>query len=187
MNGADPKAIGGIQIAFDIKAPKIPQTTRYPTTGGLLLSGAYMREGAMLLSEKDYPLFVGDMKPGFTAGFWGNVKLSSLLDLKLAPVFVYQSGTAEAITAVQLPVSTVVGIGSLVKLSLDLAMYTGDDFSFRPSNGGRLGTGAALDVKLGPIVAHAGAGFASLLTGESSAYPTIRDSLFLDLNVKYAK
>jgi hypothetical protein len=38
---------------------------------------------------------------------------------------------------------------------------------------------------LGPIITHAGAGVASLLTG--GAYPTIRDSVYIDLNVKYAK
>ena len=34
---------------------------------------------------------------------------------------------------------------------------------------------------------HAGAGVASLGTGESSAYPTVRDAIYIDLNAKYAK
>jgi hypothetical protein len=40
-------------------------------------------------------------------------------------------------------------------------------------------------VKIGPILAHAGAGVASLLTG--GMYPTISDSVYIDVNAKYVK
>lgn len=182
----DPKLIGGMTVSLEAKLPKMPfQSVTSGTEAGLVLSGAYMREGAMLLSEKDFPLYAGDFKPGFSTGLIAKVKLSSLIDFATVPVFVYQSGTAENLTAVQIPTSTILKIGSLVKLSADVGIFTGDDFSFRGSNGGRIAAGGALTVKLGPILAHAGAGLASLLTGP--LYPTVGDSLYIDLNVKYAK
>ncbi len=99
----------------------------------------------------------------------------------------FQTGETENLTAIQVPMSLILKLGSLVKLSTDVGVFTGDDISLRAKNGGRIYLGAALDVKLGPIVAHAGAGFASLLTDEMGAYPTIKDSVYVDLNVKYAK
>lgn len=116
-----------------------------------------------------------------------NVKLSSLVDLKLNPAFVFQTGEAENITAVQVPMALVLKLGEVIKLSADLGVFTGDDISLRAKNGGRVYLGAALDVKIGRIITHLGAGFASLLTDEMGAYPTIKDSVYLDLNVKFAK
>jgi hypothetical protein len=81
--------------------------------------------------------------------------------------------------------STIIKLGSLLKLSADLGVYTGDDYALGANDGGRISAGAAVDVKIGPIIAHAGTGFASLFTG--GAYPTRGDSLYVDLNVKYAK
>ncbi|HVK77378.1 MAG TPA: hypothetical protein VM734_28925 [Kofleriaceae bacterium] len=187
MTGEDPSMIGGATVTLEARLPKPPFVPRKysDTEVALVVTGAYMREGAMLLSDKDYPRFVGDFQPGFTAGTVATIKLSSLLDFATAPVFVYQAGTTEAATAVQIPTSTIVKLGSLLKVSADLGVFTGDDFSFRGSNGGRIAAGGAIDIKLGPIVAHAGAGAASLLTG--GAYPTISDSFYVDLNVKYAK
>jgi hypothetical protein len=186
MGGLDPKLIGGMVVSLEAKLPRLPlQPEASETEVGLVLSGAIMREGAMLLSERDFPLFVGDFKPGFSTGVMAKVKLSSLIDFATVPVFVYQSGTEEALTAVQIPTSTILSVGSLVKVSADLGIYTGDDFSFRGSNGGRIAAGGSLTVKLGPILAHAGAGVASLLTG--GMYPTVSDSLYVDLNVKYAR
>jgi hypothetical protein len=184
--GVEPSMIGGMSVTLEAKLPRPPfNPTSYETDLTLILSGAYMREGAMLLSAKDFPLFVGDFQPGFTAGSHVRIKLSSLVDFTTAPVFVYQSGSADALTAVQLPTSTVVALGSLVRVSADLGIFTGDDYSFSGDDGGRIAAGGSLTVKLGPILAHAGAGFASLLTG--GMYPTVRDSLYIDLNVKYAK
>jgi hypothetical protein len=189
MTGSEPSFIGGISVTLDARLPKLPRMPFQPkgqdTEAGLVLTGGYMREGAMLLSEKDYPLFVGDFKAGFAAGIIAKVKLSSVIDFSTTPVFVYQSGTAEAATAVQIPTALIVKLGSLLKISADLGIFTGDDFSFRGSNGGRIAAGGSITVKIGPIIAHAGAGVASLLTG--GMYPTIGDSLYIDLDVKYAK
>jgi hypothetical protein len=186
----DPRMIGGIKVTLDAKLPKmnVPFAPEGKDTElGLLLSGAYMREGAMLLSEKDFPLFIGDFKPGMAGGLTIKTSLSTLVDFSLVPVFVYQTGTVESINAVQIPMSTALKVGSLLKLSVDLGVYTGDDFKFGGSSGGRIALGAALDVKVGPIVAHAGTGFASLLVGDETAYPTVGDSLYIDLNAKYVK
>lgn len=97
----------------------------------------------MLLSDKDFPLFVGGFKLGFASGLAMKVQLSSVVDFSLRAVYVQQAGSDGALRAVQVPTA------------------------------------------IGPILAHAGAGVASLLTG--GAYPTIRDSFYVDLNVKYAK
>jgi hypothetical protein len=184
MAGGDPRLVGGISAIFDARLPKMP-FQKEGTESGLILTGAYMREGAMLLSEKDFPLFIGDFKPGYTAGLFAKVKLGEVVDFVTTPVFVFQSGTVENLTAIQIPTSTILKLGSLIKLAADLGIFTGDDFSFRGSNGGRIAAGASLDVKMGPIITHAGIGFASLLTG--GLYPTIGDSVYVDLNVKFAK
>lgn len=188
MDGSDPRLIGGANLRLEGRwaVPRMP-LVKYDIDMGLELHAAYMREGAMLLSDKDYPLFVGDFQPGLSGGLIMKIKLSSLVDFSLLPKFVFQTGTAENLTAVQVPVSLILALGSLVKLSADAGVFTGDDISLRARNGGRIYLGAALDVKLGPIVAHAGAGFASLLVDEMGAYPTIKDSVYVDLNVKYAK
>jgi hypothetical protein len=108
-------------------------------------------------------------------------KLSNAVDFSLVPTYVYQSGK----DGLQVPMATIVRLGKVVEASVELGVYSGDDFSFRGVNGGRLATGASLTVKLGPILAHAGAGVASLLTG--GAYPTLRDSAYLEVNAEYAK
>jgi hypothetical protein len=187
--GAEPEMFGGMSVKLDAKLPKMDKMPggKYMKDSevGVSLGLGYMREGAMLLSEKDFPLFLGGFQPGFEGGLITKVKLSTLVDFKLLPSWVYQSGDAESLTAVKIPVSLVLAVGSLAKVSAELGMYTGDDYSGKGKNGGRLQTGAALDLKIGPILTHLGAGAASLLTG--GAYPTIRDSVYIDLNVKYAK
>jgi hypothetical protein len=188
LNGAevDPRLIGGIQARLEAKLamPKMSMI-KYDTEIGLDLTLGYMREGAMLLSDKDFPLFTGDFKPGVAGGLLMKVKLSSLLDFNLVPSWVYQSGTMESLTAVQVPMSLRVALADVVKLSFDLGIYTGDDYSFSGDNGGRISTGAALDLKIGFIALHTGAGVASLLTG--GLYPSISDSVYVDVNVKYVK
>jgi hypothetical protein len=188
INGVetDPRLIGGIQARLEAKlaVPKMP-LLEYDTEIGLDLTLGYMREGAMLLSDKDFPLFAGDFKPGIGTGLLMKVKLSSLLDFSLVPAWVYQSGTMESLTAVQIPMALRVALADVVKLSFDLGIYTGDDYSFSGSNGGRISTGAALDLKLGFIGLHTGAGVASLLSG--GMYPSISESVYVDVNVKYVK
>jgi hypothetical protein len=186
MTGQEPSMFGGFSVTLDAKLPKGPfAPTTYETEARLLLGGSYMREGALLLGEKDFPLFTGDFQPGLTAGLGARVTLSSLVDFSLQPVWVYQSANEGSLTAVQIPTSLILRLGSVVQVSADLGIYTGDDYSFGAEDGGRIAAGGALTVKVGPLLLHAGAGAASLLTG--GMYPTISDSFYIDLDVKYAK
>ena len=189
MDGASPDLIGGISARIDATLPKLPSVPglKNDMQLGLTLTVAEMRQGAMLLSDKDFPLFTGSFEPGLDAGLLVKLKLSTLVDFSLQPVWVHQAGAGAmaSISGVQIPTSLILRLGSLVQLSADVGVYTGPDYSFSGSNDGRISTGGSLTVKLGPILAHAGAGVASLLTG--GAYPTIGDSLYIDLNVKYAK
>lgn len=188
--GPEPSIFGGIEIRLEGKwtVPKMP-IVKQETELGLMLGAAYMRDGAMLLSDKDFPLFTGDFNPGLKGGIITKVKLSSLLDFSLIPVFAFQKGDMENLTALQLPMSLIVKLGDVLKLSADAGVFTGDDISLSADNGGRIYLGAALDVKIWKLVFHAGAGFASLLTSSEpgALYPGIKDSLYVDLNVKYAK
>ena len=194
MDTVEPKMFGGMTVRLDaiFTAPQLPM---FPSKGenklGLSLTGGYMREGAMLLTEKDFPLFVGDMKPGFAGALVTRLALASVVDLSLTPAWIYQAGTTNSHKAIQVPLALIIKVGDLIKLSTDLNIATGDDYSMRGKNGGRLGAGVALDVKIGPILAHVGTGVASLLTGDpmttQAAYPSIKDSVYFDLNVKYAK
>ncbi|HET6611922.1 MAG TPA: hypothetical protein VFG83_08045 [Kofleriaceae bacterium] len=186
FGGAEPSVFGGMTLGLSANLPKMPfAPDAYKTDAGLILTGGYMREGAMLLSDKDFPVFIGDFKPGFEAGVTAKVQLSSLIDVATAPVFIYQTGTDEAANAIQIPLSAIVKLGSVLKVSADAGFFSGDDFSFKGDGGGRIALGGALDVKIGPIVTHAGIGAASLLTG--GLYPSIGDSLYIDVNIKYAK
>jgi hypothetical protein len=189
MDGTSPDMIGGITARIDATLPKMPSMPgmKNDTQIGLTLTLAYMRQGAMLLSDKEFPLFTGSFEPGLNVGVISKIKLSSLLYFSLQPVWVHQAGSGmnPSESAVQIPTSLILGLGNLVKLSADLGVFTGNDYSFSGSKGGQIYAGGSLDVKIGPIIAHAGAGFASLLTGPD--YPTIGDSLYIDVNVKYAK
>jgi hypothetical protein len=100
---------------------------------------------------------------------------------------VFQKGNAENLTAIQIPMSLIIKLGSLLKVSADLGVFTGDDLSLRARNGGRIYGGGALDVKLGPIMAHVGAGVASLFTDAGGVYPSLGDSVYIDINAKYVK
>ncbi len=179
----DPRMIGGMMLRLDATLPR--------SSLGITFTTAYMREGAMLLSEKDYPLFAGDFQPGISGGILAKLRLGSLLDFALVPAFVFQKGEAENYTAIQIPTSLIVKLGSLLKVSADLGIFTGDDLSLRAKNGGRIYGGGALDVKLGPIALHLGAGVASLFTDDSmgtkSLYPSLGESVYVDVNVKYVK
>lgn len=42
-------------------------------------------------------------------------------------------------------------------------------------------------MKLGPIALHMRAGAASLFTDPGGVYPTLADSIYVDVNVKYVK
>lgn len=151
MSGQDPRLVGGVTARLEAMLPKLPKLPglKYDTEIGLLVTGAYLREGALLLSEKDYPLFTGDFQPGFVVGPIMKVKLSSVVDFSLTPVWMYQAGTEESLEAVQIPMSTIVKLGELVKASVELGIFTGDDYSLRGRNGGRIAAGGSLTLKLG--------------------------------------
>jgi hypothetical protein len=183
----DPRLIGGMHLKLDAVIPKMPKMPglKYDTALGLTLGVAYMREGAFLLSDKDFPLFVGDFQPGVSTGLIMKVKLSSVVDFNLNPVLLLQKGETQNHSAIQVPVSTVVKLGSAVKLGVEAAVNTGDDISIQGKNGGRIMVGGSLELKIGKIIIHTGAGLASLLTGP--AYPNVTDSVFVDVNARYAK
>ncbi len=187
MANESPDMIGGAHLRLDAVLPAAPTIPifNYEYTIGVSLDASYIREGALLLSDKDFPLFTGEFKPGFAGALITKIKLSSLLDFSLVPAWVYQSGTMSSHKAVQIPMALIIKLGDLVKLSGDLGVYTGDGYSFGGGSGGRIYAGGSLEVKISKIIVHAGAGVASLLTGPE--YPTISDSLYFDLNVKYAK
>jgi hypothetical protein len=189
MTGIDPRLIGGVQLRLDAMLPATPKLpfVKYETEIGLSVSLSYMREGALLLSEKDFPLFAGDLQPGISGALITKVKLSSLVDFSFVPSYVFQKGEAESLTALQIPMSLILKAGSLLKVSADVGIFTGDDISLRAKHGGRIYAGAALDLKLGPIITHLGAGVASLFTDPMGLYPAIGDSVYFDVNVKYAK
>jgi len=188
MDGESPKMFGGFRAYLEAKLPKLPSMPGVPkndTELGLGLTFGYMHDGAMLLSDKDYPLFVGNFHPGFKGELITRLKLSSLVDFSLVPAWVFQGGETESHAAVQVPMSLILKLGDLVQTAADLGVFTGDHYHFSGDAGGRIYAGGSLTVKIGPIQAHAGLGLASLLTG--GLYPTIGDSVYVDLNVKYVK
>nr|HEX4312834.1 hypothetical protein [Kofleriaceae bacterium] len=186
-DSVDPKMFGGLAVSLNANLPEMPKVPfmKYKTELGLVATVSYMHEGAPLLSDKDFPLFVGDFQPGFTGGLVMKVKLGDAVDFALTPSWVFQSGTVQNHDAVQIPMSLILSAGELVKLTADLGVYTGDQYSFSGDDGGRITAGGSLQLKIAKLVFHAGAGVASLLTG--GLYPTIADSIYFDLNVKYAK
>ncbi len=189
--GPEPKLLGGALFRLDASIPKMPKMPfiKQETSVGLQLGFAYMREGALLLSDKDFPLFVGDLQPGFLGGLLTRVKLSNVVDFNFNPVFLFQTGETENLTAVQIPLSLVLKAGDVLELGTEMGINTGDDFSFGPKKGGRISLGVSLDLKISKIAVHLGTGFASLLTSDegSALYPTIKDSVYFDFNVKYVK
>jgi hypothetical protein len=188
MDGSQPKMFGGFSARLEAKLPELPDLPLVPKTDteiGVVATVSYMHDGALLLSEKDYPRFTGNYHPGVSLGAMVKLKLSSLIDFSLVPVWVHQSAQMDALDAVQIPTSLNVRLGSLLQVSADAGVFTGPDYGFSASAGGRIYGGGSITVKIGPIVTHLGGGVASLLPG--GEYPTIRDSVYLDVNVKYAK
>lgn len=189
MSQREPKLFGGINARLELKTPKPPVIPlfNYEATLGLVVSAAYMHEKAMLLSDKDFPLFVGNYEPGLTAGLIMKLKLSSLLDFSFLPLWIHQANPGDAIDALQVPLALIIKLGSVVKLQAELGIYTGDGLSLRARDDGRVQAGGSLDVKVWKLLLHAGAGAASLVTGGTGMYPSVRDSVYVELNVKYEK
>ena len=179
----DAEVFGGFTVRPDV------------SLGGMLgvgLTLGMLRERAMLLSEKDAPIYLGDLKFGVGVGPYMKIKKFGL-DLNVAPSVVYQAGSDDgmggntAVTAIQVPAAAAVSVGKMLKASVEVGLYTGDDFKLGAADGGRIALGAAVDIKLGKIIAHLGAGVASLITDPAGAYPSISDSIYIDLNAKFAK
>ena len=110
MANESPDMIGGAHLRLDAVLPAAPTIPifNYEYTIGVSLDASYMREGALLLSDKDFPLFTGEFKPGFAGALITKIKLSSLLDFSLVPAWVYQSGTMSSHKAVQIPMSLII-------------------------------------------------------------------------------
>ncbi len=178
LAGVETSVLGGFLVRPELALGK---------TLGLGITVGMMKEGAFLLSEKDAPIYVGDLKFGTSIGPWIKIKKFGL-DLSATPSIVYQQG-AESLTAIQVPVAAAVSLGKALKVAVEAGVYTGDGFKLGATDGGRISLGAAIDVKIGKVIAHVGAGVASLLTSEEmgSAYPTISDSVYVDINAKFAK
>lgn len=189
--GPEPALFGGGLLRLDASIPKLPKLPflAQETSIGLQLGFAYMREGALLLSAKDFPLFVGDLQPGVLGGILTRVKLSNVVDFNLNPVFLFQRGEVENLTAVQIPMSLVLQVGNVLVLGAEAGINTGDDFSFGAKSGGRISLGVSLDVKIRKLAVHLGTGFASLLTSDEgqALYPSIGDSVYFDVNLRYVK
>jgi hypothetical protein len=178
-----PKLFGGFTVRPELALGKL-------IGAGLTLG--FLRERAVLLSEKDYPAYFGDLTFAAAIGPW--VKLKGFgLDFALQPSLVYQAAgdTGEAVTGLQLPVAASLSLSTLLKVAVEAGVYTGDDFALGAADGGRISLGAAVDVRLGKLIVHVGAGVASLLTSDEpmslALYQSIGDSVYLDLNVKFAK
>lgn len=187
-----PGRVGGLEVRLDLMVPKavmnmLPGAQTKKSEIGLTVTGAYAHDGALLLSERDFPLYTGGFHPGLVLGLVTKVKLGSVVDFNFLPVWTSQYGDDDTKQGVQVPLDLTISLGSLVKVALELGVFTGDDYSLRARNGGRLPLGASLDVKIGKIIAHVGAGWASLITDPAGFYPTVGDSVYFDLNVKFAK
>lgn len=188
MDGTEPKMFGGFRANLEATLPKLPAMPFLAPDSlqlGLGLTFGYMHDGAMLLSDKDYPLFVGNFHPGFKGDLIMKLKLSSLVDFALVPAWVYQGGEPQAHAAIQVPMSLIVKLADLVQVAADTGVFTGDQYHLSGDAGGRIYAGGSLTVKIWKLQAHAGLGVASLLTG--GLYPSIGDSVYVDLNVTYVR
>lgn len=171
------ETIGGGTVRGELK---LGSTFAVGATVGML------RDGAFLLSEKDFPAWVGDLKFGTALGPSLRLKAGAAY-LRIDPSFVYQTSDADANTGFQLPVTATLRVARMLRVSGDIGLYSGDDFKVSPSDGGRLGVGAAVDVQISSIALHLGAGFASLMTDDAGLYPSVGKSLFFDVALKYVK
>jgi len=154
-------------------------------TLGIGLTLGVMRQGAMLLSEKDYPYFHGDLAFGTAVGPYVRFKMLGL-NINTTPSYVYQDGTGSAL---QVPLSAMIKLGSLLEVATETGVFTGSNFNMSAADGGRIYLGASITAKIWHIVGHLGAGVASLLVSDAptAEYHSIGDSVYVDVNVKYAK
>lgn len=150
---------------------------------GVGLTLGAMRDRAFLLSEKDYPLYTGPLTAGAALGPYLRLNVFDAVLVSLIPQVVLQYGSG---VAVQIPVSAKVRIGDLLQVGADAGVFTGEKLKMSAEGGGRIYAGAAAQLKLGPILLLTGAGVASLITGPGGFYPSIKESIYFDFNVRYA-
>lgn len=167
---------------------------RLGQTIGAFVDVGFLKAGAVLLSDKDYPAYVedADYEAAARVGPWIKLK-ANVVYLSFQPQVVYQAKGGgemgdESILGAQVPINAMLRAGEALKVSADLGIYTGDDFKMGAKDGGRIAIGAAVDIKVGHIAIHLGTGLASLLTSdEGGLYPSIGKSLYFDVNAKYVK
>jgi hypothetical protein len=161
---------------------------------GLQLTAGYMKEQSFFYSEKMFPAFIGDYTSCLSAGAYINFKFIGLY-FATAPTLAYQGagqfkradGSDDGGTAIQLPVSAAIHLGSLLEVAADTGVYTGPGLSLHSSEGASIFAGGSVTVKIKPVQVHLGTGVASLLTDQMAAYHSIGESVYFDLNVKYVK
>ena len=183
-----------LNVPFAVTRPDLPDTNLlggftgrgelgFGKTLGVGLTLGAMRQGAFLLSEKDYPYYRGKLSLGTALGPYLRLDLYGVY-LSVVPQVVLQYGSG---VAAQIPISARVKLLDLLAVSADAGVFTGEKMRFGAAGGGRIYAGASVDLKLSPILLHLGAGVASLLTDPAGFYPSIKESIYFDLNVKYAK
>jgi hypothetical protein len=173
----DPKVFGGFMARPEL---------RLGSTIGAFVDVGFLTYGAVLLSEKDIPIYQGDYELATRVGPWVKLK-ANVVYLSILPALVFQNGDPEKIAGFQLPVNAMLRAGEMLKVSADVGLYSGDDFKVGADDGGRIAIGAAVDIKVGAIALHLGAGLNSLLTSDNGPYDTIGHSLYFDVAAKYLK
>lgn len=187
-----------INVPFAVKRPDLPAPLEEPSVfGGFTGRGelgfgktlgvgatlGLMREGAFLLSEKDYPYYHGRLTFGTAVGPYVRFDMFGVY-LSVLPQIVWQAGTG---AAAQIPISAKIKLGSLLEVAADAGVFTGQKLHLSAADGGRIYAGASATAKLGPILLHLGSGVASLITDPNGMYPSIKESIYFAFDVKYAK
>ena len=132
--------IGGITARLDAMLAEDADDEE-DTEIGCRSASAYMREGAMLSARRTTRCSSATSSPAFAGALITKVKLVERRRLLAVPAWVYQSGTMDSHKAVQIPMSLILKLGELVKVSADLGIFTGDDYSFSGDKGGRIAAG----------------------------------------------
>ena len=175
----EPKIFGGFMLRPEL---------RLGATVGAFVDVGFMTYGAVLLSERDIPFYVGDYELATRVGPWLKLK-ANVVYLSVQPSIVFQNGSPEKITGFQLPINAMLRAGEMLKVSADVGVYSGDDFKIGADDGGRIAIGAAVDIKVGAIALHLGAGLNSLLTSDEpgALYGSVGESLYFDVAARYVK
>lgn len=173
--------LGGLMARAEIKLG---------ATIGVFAEAGFLKYGAVLESEQDSMAYLdGDeVDYGFATrlGIAIHGKAGPTY-LHVEPAFVYQSGDPEAITGAQLPVTALFRAGSTAQAGIMAGLYTGDDFELGAEHEGRLAVGLVAHLHVSKIQLGLGAGFSSLLTEDEGRYTSVGKSLYVMVNLEYAK